>query len=337
VVDVGLTLDFRNPPTRFRDWSSLWADNLWLLCEAEAMGFDRLLVQEHLFSDDGYAPSAPVFLTLLAERTRHIRLGSYVYVLPLRNPVHLAQECAVLDHVSGGRLEVGVGVGHRALEYAVCGIDPRSRGRRMEECLSILDLAWSGRPFSFDGEHYSFGEIVVTPTPLQQPRPPLWAAATTVPTAERAGRHGCHLAAATVDPAVFDAYRAARAAAGLDPATARLAQGWSITTTYEDPEAVWSRHEDLYFYRWDYYRRIRQELGHDDLGFGLTPSASAYRANELIGDPDTILATLEPFVRELGLTDLVVFGPAAGVDLRTEGHDSVRRFAETVLPTLKSW
>jgi hypothetical protein len=107
--------------------------------------------------------------------------------------------------------------------------------------------------------------------------------------------------------------------------------------THEDPEVVWSRHEALYTYRWDFYRTIRTELGHADLSFGLARSGSPYRANELIGGPETILATLEPFVRELGLTDLVVFGPAAGIDLRTEGYASVRRFAEEVLPELKAW
>ncbi|MBW2426660.1 MAG: LLM class flavin-dependent oxidoreductase, partial [Deltaproteobacteria bacterium] len=116
-MDVGLTLDFRNPPFRRRPWRELWEDGLWLLTEAEALGFDYVLVQEHFFTDDGYAPSMPVFLALLAERTERLRIGSYLSILPLHHPAQLAQEMAVLDHLCGGRLDVTVGIGHRLAEY----------------------------------------------------------------------------------------------------------------------------------------------------------------------------------------------------------------------------
>ena len=103
-MEVSFTLDFRNP-TR-RPWRELWEDNLWLMREAEAMGFSQLFVQEHFFTSDGYGPSVPIFLTALAERTQTVRLGSYLYILPLHNPVALAQEIAVLDNFCGGRLDV---------------------------------------------------------------------------------------------------------------------------------------------------------------------------------------------------------------------------------------
>src|ERR1700729_1196181 len=119
---VALTLDFRNPLRR--PWRELWEDNLWLMCEAEAMGFDTLLVQEHFFTPDGYGPSVPVFLTALAERTTTARLGSYIYILPLHHPVRLAQETAVIDQMSEGRLEVMVGAGHSPAEYRAFGMSP---------------------------------------------------------------------------------------------------------------------------------------------------------------------------------------------------------------------
>src|SRR5690349_4154203 len=124
-MQVGFTIDFRNPLGE--SWRRLWEDRLWLFQEAEAMGFDYLLVQEHVATRDGYAPSIPVFLALLAERTTHARIGSYTYVLPLHNAVRLAQETAVLDHLSGGRLDVTVGSGHRAFEYQLHGYSPKTR------------------------------------------------------------------------------------------------------------------------------------------------------------------------------------------------------------------
>src|ERR1700684_3683837 len=108
-MDVSLTLDFRTP-TR-RPWRELWEDNLWLMCEAEALGFSQLLVQEHFFTSDGYGPSVPIFLTALAERTQTARLGSYLYILPLHNPVALAQEIAVLDNFCGGGAARGLAAG----------------------------------------------------------------------------------------------------------------------------------------------------------------------------------------------------------------------------------
>ena len=113
-MQVGFSLDFRNAPERRRPWKEFWEDGLWLLQEAEAMGFDSLMVQEHFFQPDGYAPSLPIFLTLLAERTKRAHIGAYTYVLPLHNPAQLAQETAVLDHLSEGRLDVGASKNHKS-------------------------------------------------------------------------------------------------------------------------------------------------------------------------------------------------------------------------------
>ena len=334
---VGLTLEIRNSPHRPQTWRELWDDCLWLYQQAEALGFDSLLVQEHFFTEDGYAPSMPVFLTSLIERTSNARVGSYVYIAPLHHPAQLAQETAVLDQLSGGRLDVSIGIGHRVAEYHAFGLNPRTRPSRMEEAIEILKLAWSGEPFSYQGRYHSFERLQVKPEPLQQPHPPLWLAATTAAPAERAGRHGLNLAGASVDPEVHAAYREALAANGRDAASVRVSNPWSITVTDEDPEAVWERNKQHYFHRWDYYRKIRAEIGDPDLQYGLEPAADTYRQNELIGDAATVLATLEPFVRDLGLTDVVLFGPAPGIDLRRDGHESVVRFAEQVMPVLKSW
>lgn len=334
---VGFTLEIRRSPHREQAWTDLWDDCLWAFQEAERLGFDSLLVQEHFFTDDGYGPSMPIFLSRLIDRTTTARIGSYIYIAPLHHPLALAQETAVLDQLSGGRLDVGIGIGHRVAEYAAFGYDPRTRPSRMEEAIELLRLGWSGEPFSYDGRYHRISGMQVQPTPVQRPHPPLWLAATTAAAAERAGRVGANLAGASVDPAVHAAYHDALAAAGHEPGSRRVSNPWAITVTDEDPDAVWARNQRFYFHRWDYYRRIRNEFGDPDLDYGLEPSPDAYRANELIGDADTVLGTLEPFVRDLGLTDLVVFGPAPGIDLRGEGHDALRKFADEVLPTLKTW
>ncbi|WP_433377876.1 LLM class flavin-dependent oxidoreductase [Streptosporangium sp. CA-115845] len=333
-MKVGFTMDLRNPLGR--PWRDHWEDCLRLMCESEAMGFDYVMVQEHFFQPDGYAPSVPVFLTLLAERTRTIRIGSYVYILPLHHAAMLAQETAVLDHLSEGRLDVTVGSGHSAAEYRALGYSPKTRPSRMQEGIEVLKRAWTERPFSYTGRYYDLHDVVVRPAPLQQPHPPLWVAATAPPAARRAGQVGAHLHGASVDPAFHEAYFAGLAEAGVPRDQVRISNPWSITVTDESPDAVWDRRKDLIFERWDFYRRIRDDMGDQGLHYGLPPSPEAYRDFELIGDADTVIGTLEGFVRSLPLTDIVHSGPAGGTP-PDEAYADLKRFADQVLPTLKSW
>ncbi len=334
-MNVAFTMDFRNPLGR--PWRDHFEDCLWLMGEAESMGFDYLLVQEHFFTKDGYGPSIPVFLAQLALRTKRARIGSYLYVLPLHHAAMLAQETAVLDHLSGGRLDVTVGSGHRPAEYRALGYAPSTRPSRMEEGLDVLRLAWTEHPFDYHGRYYDLKGIEVRPEPLQQPHPPLWVGATAPPGAERAGRHGAHLAAASLDPDFYAAYRKGLQQSGADPAAMRVSNPWSITVTGDDPEKVWERNKALYFERWDFYRVIRSEMGDKDLNYGLPPSEDAYRDFELIGDADTVLATLRGLLSGTPVTDIVHAGPAAGIDIRGEAYQDLRRFADSVLPELHTW
>lgn len=334
-MKVGFTIDFRN--VTGEPWASFWEDRLWLMTEAEAMGFDYLLVQEHFFTRDGYGPSVPIFLTLLAQRTKRARIGSYTYVLPLHHAAQLAQETAVLDHLSGGRLDVTVGAGHRAAEYLAWGYSPKTRPSRMEEGLSVLKQAWTGRPFSFKGRYYDLDGITVTPAPLQKPHPPLWVAATSPAAAARAGRHGAHLHGASVDPEFHDAYFQGLAEAGIDRAQMRISNPWSITVTDEPPDDVWRRHRALYYERWDFYRQIRLEMGDPALQYGLPPSPEDYRDFELIGSAGSVLDTLQALLARLPLTDIVHSGPTAGISIRDEAYANLRAFADKVLPELKRW
>jgi alkanesulfonate monooxygenase SsuD/methylene tetrahydromethanopterin reductase-like flavin-dependent oxidoreductase (luciferase family) len=334
-MHVGFTLDFRNPTGE--PWRDFWEDRLWLFAEAEAMGFDYLMVQEHFFTADGYGPSVPIFLTKLIDRTSTARIGTYTYVLPLHHAAQMAQETAVLDHLSGGRLDVCVGAGHRPLEYIAYGYSPKTRPSRMEEGLQVLKGAWTQRPFSFHGRYYDFDNLTVAPEPLQKPHPPLWVAATSPAAAERAGRYGANLHGVGVYPEFHQAYFKGLAEAGVDPATRRISNPWSITVTDEDPEAVWQRNKALYFERWDFYRKIRLEMGDEDLKYGLEPGEDEYRDNELIGDAQEVLRVLRQLKDSTPITDLVHSGPAAGINVREEGYRSLKAFAEQVLPELKTW
>ncbi len=335
-MHVAFTMDFRNPDGE--PWRQFFEDRLWLMTEAEKMGFDCLMVQEHFFQPDGYSPSVPIFLSALIERTEKVRLGSYTYILPLHHAAQLAQETAVLDQLSGGRIDVCVGAGHNPAEYLCWGYNPKTRPSRMEEGMTVLKKAWTERPFTFHGKYYTLDNVGVWPEPFQQPHPPLWVAATSAPAAERAGRHGAHLHAASVDPEVHAAYFRGRETAGLPREGARISNPWSITVTDEDPEAVWARNREKYQRRWRFYSEVRAGMGDEELAYGLDNEAGdLYRDFELIGSADTVIETLKGFVDTMPLTDIVHSGPAAGLPIRTEAYNDLKRFADEVLPEVKSW
>ena len=335
-MDVGFTMDFRN--AKREPWPSFWEDRLWLFQQAEAMGFDYLSVQEHFFTADGYAPSVPIFLTALVERTKRCRLGTYTYILPLHHAAQLAQETAILDQMSGGRLDVTVGAGHRPAEYRAWGYNPKTRPSRMEEGLQVLKLAWTGQPFSFHGKYYDLDNLIVTPEPFQKPHPRLWVAATAPAAAERAGRYGANLHPAALDKPFFDAYFRGLAQSGVDPASVRISTTGSFTVTRENPDKVWERNKPLYFERWDFYTQIRDEMGDRDLPHGgRVVGADSYRDAEQIGDAEAVIDIIRQRKQAMPfLTDVMHAGPAGGIDIRTEAYQSLKRFAEEVLPVVKA-
>jgi alkanesulfonate monooxygenase SsuD/methylene tetrahydromethanopterin reductase-like flavin-dependent oxidoreductase (luciferase family) len=334
-VHIGYTHDFRNATGR--PWKAVWEDALSLMCEAACLGFDYVLVQEHFFTADGYGPAPAIFMTALIERTNDVRIGTNSYVLPLHHPAALAQEIAVLDHMSGGRLDVTVSLGHRAEEFAAFGFTSRQRLSRFEEGFVILKMALTGDPVTYSGRHYNLTEVLVRPMPYQQPYPPLWVGATTPKGAARAGRCGAHLRGASVDPEFFGAYFEGLGQSGVSPESRRISKAISFTATYEDPDRVWARNRECYQRRWGFYQEIRSAIGDPPLSVGLgIPETDTFRHHDLIGSPQAILDTLAESVKDTPVTDIIYSGPASGIPL-AEARESLQLFAAEVMPALRSW
>ena len=148
--------------------------------EAEEVGWDGFFVWDHV-APHGRTPAVDpwVALSAMALRTRRLRIGTMVTPLPRRRPWKLARETVSLDHLSQGRLVLGVGLGSgRASEWDAFGeaTEPRVRASMLDEALQVLVGLWSGEPFSFEGRHYRVDESQFVPTPLQSPRIPIWVA-----------------------------------------------------------------------------------------------------------------------------------------------------------------
>jgi alkanesulfonate monooxygenase SsuD/methylene tetrahydromethanopterin reductase-like flavin-dependent oxidoreductase (luciferase family) len=149
--------------------------------EAEEAGWDGFFIWDHIGGWPVPTVDPWVTLSAMAMTTSRIRLGPMVTPLPRRRPSKLARETASLDQVSNGRLVLGVGIGDDAMgrEYRAYGEpnDQRAHGAMLDEALDVLTGLWRGEQFSYHGKHYTVDDVRFLPTPVQQPRIPIWAAA----------------------------------------------------------------------------------------------------------------------------------------------------------------
>ena len=244
-VEVGVWFDLRNPPGWRQDPARLAAFTLELCEEAELLGADSLWFSEHHGFEDGYLSQPLTFAAAAAARTTRVRLGTGILVAPLRKTVQLAEEAAVVDLISGGRLELGLGAGYRVPEFELFGTDFTARYRILDQQVSELRRLW--------------GDGGLTPAPAPD-RPPIWLGYQGPKGARRAGRMGEGLLTVAKDS--WPHYRDGLAEGGHDPATARIAGGIQAYVT-DDPERDWPRVAPHIAYAQDGYRRYMVEgTGH---------------------------------------------------------------------------
>jgi alkanesulfonate monooxygenase SsuD/methylene tetrahydromethanopterin reductase-like flavin-dependent oxidoreductase (luciferase family) len=148
-------------------------------------GFYSYHIAEHHATPLGMAPSPSIFLSAVAQRTKRLRFGPMVYLLPLYHPIRLAEEIAMLDNLSNGRLDVGIGRGISPIESTLYGRDPQENEERFNEVLDILKIAFSGGRIDYDGKHYTFHNVSMLLGTVQQPHPPFWYGISSPDSAER--------------------------------------------------------------------------------------------------------------------------------------------------------
>ncbi|HEY4281090.1 MAG TPA: LLM class flavin-dependent oxidoreductase [Conexibacter sp.] len=186
----GVLFSMQDPPGSPIGHPALYAAAVEQTVLAEQQGYEWVNVTEHHVSADGYLPAIFALLGAMAAVTRTIRLSTGMLIITLHEPVRVAEEAAVVDILSGGRLTLGIAAGYRAVEFQAMSVDLDTRGPRFRESIEILDLAWSGEPFSYSGRVFDLPEVVVRPTPVQRPGIPLWLGGTNDAALRRAIRRG---------------------------------------------------------------------------------------------------------------------------------------------------
>jgi alkanesulfonate monooxygenase SsuD/methylene tetrahydromethanopterin reductase-like flavin-dependent oxidoreductase (luciferase family) len=174
--------------------SQYYSDILTQVELEEALGYDAVWFGEHHYSGYSFG-SPPVIAMAAAARTKRIRLGTGVSLIPLNHPIRLAEEYAMLDVLSGGRLEYGIGRGFLKYSHEVMGVSEDENQGRYQEGTDIIVKAWTADgPFDYDGKFWQLKDYSFFPKPLQQPFPPIYASAVITPeSAIWAGKHGFHL------------------------------------------------------------------------------------------------------------------------------------------------
>ncbi len=177
---------------RDEQWSeqAVYDSALEQMLAAEPLGYHSVWIAEHHFNDYGLCPAPPVLASFVAARTTTLRLGMGVSLLPLHHPVDLAESLAVLDVVSGGRLDVGIGRGGTLQDYQTFQSDRADARARVEEGIALLQQSWSGAPFDFQGRFHTAEQVHVRPRPAQRPHPPLFIAANSEDSVRSAARLG---------------------------------------------------------------------------------------------------------------------------------------------------
>ena len=256
----GLWYDFRNPPQWRQDPTRLYRAIFAQIERAEALGWDDVWLSEHHFIEDGYTPSMLALATAIAARTTRIEIGTSVLLLPLHDPLRVAEDAATADVASGGRLQLGLAVGYRKGEFTGFGIPGKERAARMDEALPILRRLFAGERVTTSGKFYRYTDVELRPRPVQR-APKLWIGGFSEPAVRRAARLGdAYISTGPIAPLVA-IYHDELRRQGKDPDAHEIASGITWLLVARDPEKRWREAEQHFLYQINLYAQWFGEAG----------------------------------------------------------------------------
>ena len=292
--------------------------------EAEALGYHSTFLVEHHFTGFGQVSATLSLLTWIGAKTKTLRLGTAVLVLPWHNPVLLAEQIATLDLLSGGRVDAGVGKGYRLSEFDGFRIPIEEADDRFEECLEVMIKAWvSDAPWSHQGRYWKFDEIVVEPPSVQSPHPPLWMGAGSPASIKQVAARGMNMLLGQFDSlekiseeiALYKSEVESHGRA-YDPMNVAVTRSINILdTSPEYEQALETRMAG---------RRRTQQLARRP---GFQDTRGAAEAGTLYGTPEEVAAKLRA-LQDIGVEYVLLNTPG--------GLPTLRRFAKELMPEFVS-
>jgi alkanesulfonate monooxygenase SsuD/methylene tetrahydromethanopterin reductase-like flavin-dependent oxidoreductase (luciferase family) len=320
-----LRYDLRCPPFGKADSAALAATAVEQCAWADERGFVSVTLSEHHGSPDGYLPSPLVMAGAMAARTQNLRLVIGALIVPLHDPVRIAEDMAVVDVLSNGRLIPVVSGGYVESEFRTFGRSLSERAGIMESIVPFLRRAWTGEPFEHEGR-----TVRVTPRPVQQPCPPILMGGASPAAARRAARHADGFMPTL--PEFHEIYREELRKLGKpDPGPMTPSTGNFIHVA-EDPDAAWERIAPHAMHEMNAYGAWAAESG-STTGYRPIGSAEELRATGLypIVTPDELIAR----VRAIGPGGAVTLHPLMGGMDPEVSWESLHLVESKVLPALR--
>jgi len=322
----------------------------------EELGFDSIWLTEHHFIDYGLSVSPSVLAAAAAMRTQRVRIGLAAAILPFHDPIRLAEELALVDILSGGRLDVGVGRGNRPVEFEGLRVPQIENRERFDETLAVMVKAWTEERFSFDGRYFQIPEVRVIPKPVQHPHPPLYVVCVSADTIEATALRGLpmlnSILRGPVDQLVAqrDAYiNACRKAGRTEAEITTLLSRWGVSrhvyVAPTDAEALAQTHDAEMWYQ-EALRKFlipeRIERVHPLLQPGFRAMAEKFahvswddlvRETVAFGSPDTVAERIAELGR-LGVGEVLCWMNFGGLP-QHQVRRSMELFAREVMPRFR--
>jgi alkanesulfonate monooxygenase SsuD/methylene tetrahydromethanopterin reductase-like flavin-dependent oxidoreductase (luciferase family) len=320
--------------------AGLYASRLDLLETADRAGFRTYHVAEHHATRLGMAPSPSVFLAAVAQRTRRIRLGPLVYILPLYAPLRLIEEICMLDQLSGGRFELGVGRGISPYELAYCGLNFHEAVEMYAEALDVILAGLQTRRLTHHGRYYRYLGVPIELEPVQKPYPPLWQGVVSPESARDAARRGVSVvgnAPNATMKSVADAYYEARQAAGAGVGGAGgaglVGMQRHVYVAETDAEAL-EIARPAYRVWYESLTSLWRAFGSVPYRFSETLERAQANDAAIVGSPATVRAEIERHIAETGCNYFVTRF-AYGSLTHEQAARSLALFASEVLPRFR--
>lgn len=330
-VNYGLWYDFRNPEQWRQPFEQFYAERLDQIADAETLGFDSVWLTEHHFCDDGYTPSPLVICGAIGARTQRMHMGTNLMLLPIADPVRVAEDAATLSLMSRGRFDLGVGLGYREVEFTQFGRKVSHRPSLVEEGIEIIRRAWSGKPVNFSGKRFEVGDLCITPVPENPPQILLGGMAP--PAIDRVARVADGFL--STGGLGLDLYCEALERHGKTTADGNVILGcWAIIA--EDPEKEAANVGDHVLYQANEYIRWGA-FGPPD-STPLFASAKDAIENGLyeLWDADMAVSKLKGLIKQYPMISDIHFWAQFPGESVESGNRRLRYIAENVLPKLRA-
>jgi len=303
---------------------------------AEQLGFHRIWLSEHHLAEDGWNSSPMMVLAAIAARTRRIRLGTFVLLLPLHHPLKVAEDIGTLDILCNGRFDFAVGAGPMEIECKAFGVNRTEAYGRCYEALAVIQRFLTEDSVTHHGKHFHFDNVAMTTKSVQKPHPPIFTTPLMGPQSwEKSAQRGYNVASALHSP-TWTEYGTMLAKHGHKRSDVTIASGPVFVHVSDSRDQAWDEAEKAMHWAIEFYRRRGLHMPLAPIGeFRKPENAIAYGVPIIAGSPPEVLDGLSRYRNE-PFDDLSIQFNHPGMD-HALAVRSLKLFAQHVLPEINRW